>query len=317
MNIVLKTLVSSINRTFPDAKEMDTLLQKYFPDNRRESKLLAIIYQSGCVKQIVEGDYNPDSINEAVDTIAYDNFLDTKAVQEALQIWLDAYSHEKTAAELAKELEEAKRELERMRQELSAKDRELSSVKSTLSAEAPVQPAAVPAEPKKTAPTPAAAASPKNENDIVSDIISCVENVQLQLSDNYNVQKKVVNNAPDNDGIMFKLSEKFFNRTIIIGVEKITFMDDSGKTSNLKYTDIKKIITNHMGIMLNPVLPRERMLFAMGSHSETPYWKDIPMKKQNIGIGARGGTISKIIGNIIGSIVTMYRSQPIVEHADV
>ena len=72
MNIVLKTLVSSINRTFPDAKEMDTLLQKYFPDNRRESKLLAIIYQSGCVKQIVEGDYNPDSINEAVDTIAYD-----------------------------------------------------------------------------------------------------------------------------------------------------------------------------------------------------------------------------------------------------
>ena len=202
-----------------------------------------------------------------------------------------------------------------MRQELSAKDRELSSVKSTLSAEAPVQPAAVPAEPKKTAP--AAAASPKNENDIVSDIISCVENVQLQLSDNYNVQKKVVNNAPDNDGIMFKLSEKFFNRTIIIGVEKITFMDDSGKTSNLKYTDIKKIITNHMGIMLNPVLPRERMLFAMGSHSETPYWKDIPMKKQNIGIGARGGTISKIIGNIIGSIVTMYRSQPIVEHADV
>ena len=144
-----------------------------------------------------------------------------------------------------------------------------------------------------------------------------MENVQLQLSDNYNVQKKVVNNAPDNDGIMFKLSEKFFNRTIIIGVEKITFMDDSGKTSNLKYTDIKKIITNHMGIMLNPVLPRERMLFAMGSHSETPYWKDIPMKKQNIGIGARGGTISKIIGNIIGSIVTMYRSQPIVEHADV
>ena len=267
--------------------------------------------------QIVEGDYNPDSINEAVDTIAYDNFLDAKAVQEALQIWLDAYSHEKTAAELAKELEEAKRELERMRQELSAKDRELSSVKSTLSAEAPVQPAAVPAEPKKTAPAPAAAASPKNENDIVSDIISCVENVQLQLSDNYNVQKKVVNNAPDNDGIIFKLSEKFFNRTIIIGVEKITFMDDSGKTSNLKYTDIKKIITNHMGIMLNPVLPRERMLFAMGSHSETPYWKDIPMKKQNIGIGARGGTISKIIGNIIGSIVTMYRSQPIVEHADV
>ena len=296
---------------------MDTLLQKYFPDNRRERKLLAIIYQSGCVKQIFQGDYNPDSINEAVDTIAYDNFLDAKAVQEALQIWLDAYSPEKTAAELAKELEEAKRELERMRQELSAKDRELSGVKSTLSAEAPVQPAAVPAEPKKTAPATAAAASPKNENDIVSDIISCVENVQLQLIDNYNVQKKVVNNAPDNDGIMFKLSEKFFNRTIIIGVEKITFMDDSGKTSNLKYTDIKKIITNHMGIMLNPVLPRERMLFAMGSHSETPYWKDIPMKKQNIGIGARGGTISKIIGNIIGSIVTMYRSQPIVEHADV
>lgn len=314
MNIVLKSLVSSINHSFPDAKEMDRLLQEHFPDNRRETKLLAIIYQSGCVKQIVDGDYNPDSINEAVDTIAYDNFLDNKAVQEALQIWLDAYSHEKTAAELAKELEEAKRELERMRQELSAKEQELSNVKSAPAAITPSEPPKA-AEPVKEAPPPAPA--PKGENDTFSEIIACVENVQLQLSDNYTVHKKAINNAPGTDGVMFKLNEKFFNRTIVIGIEKITFMDDSGKTSSLKYADIKKIITNHMGIMLNPVLPRERMLFAMGSHSEAPYWKDIPMKKQNIGIGARGGTISKIIGNIISNIVSMYRSKPIVEHADV
>lgn len=109
MKIKVRKLLICLENKYPSTHEMNTIMREFYPEEKKDIRLLTNIYDIGVVKNLTEGGVTQEKIDEAIKKVSEESYYSDDVIRMGLCAWIEGYE---AVAKLPKEHLELSKKLE-------------------------------------------------------------------------------------------------------------------------------------------------------------------------------------------------------------
>lgn len=100
MKIKVRKLLVCLDSKYPSVQEMNTIMREFYPEEKKDIRLLTNIYDIGVVKELTEGGVTQEKIDLAIKKVAEETYYSDDVIRMGLCAWIEGYE---AVAKLPKE----------------------------------------------------------------------------------------------------------------------------------------------------------------------------------------------------------------------